>query len=391
MNGPAIACTCTAILALTASATAAERHVPSAYSTIQAAIAAARPGDTVIVADGVYTGPGNRDITFAGKAITVRSANGAATCIIDCQGTQEDPHRGFHFAGGETSTSVLDGFTIRNGSTPPGAVLNEFNGAGILCEDGSPTIKNCVLTDNWAGCWGAAICCGWNSESSPIIMNCTITGNYSNDDGGAIFSFDGSPTIINSLIVGNEARVRGGGINHFGTGTVTIRNSTIAGNIAPLGSGVFEFTGSVNISNSIVRGNAGGAQISGTPAVTYSNVEGGFDGVGNVDVDPSFVDPSNGDHRLAAGSPMIDAGDPSFSAGAGETDLDGDPRVVGTQVDIGADEMLRAGDVNIDGAVNVLDLIVLLLQFGTSGPEADLNDDGVVNVLDLVTLLLDFG
>ena len=147
MNGPAIACTCAAILALAASATAAERHVPSAYSTIPAAIAAARPGDTVIVADGVYTGPGNRDITFPGKAITVRSANGAATCIIDCQGTQEDPHRGFHFADGETGDSVLDVVTIRNGSTPPAAIADTFNGAGIPCEDGTPTNKNSVLTD----------------------------------------------------------------------------------------------------------------------------------------------------------------------------------------------------------------------------------------------------
>ena len=67
-------------------------------------------GVTVIVADGVYTGTGNRDIDFLGKAITVRSENGPNNCVIDCNGEG----RGFEFRSGEDANSVLAGFTITN-------------------------------------------------------------------------------------------------------------------------------------------------------------------------------------------------------------------------------------------------------------------------------------
>ncbi len=81
------------------------------FSTIQAAIDAAVDGDEVIVADGTYTGVGNRDIDFKGKAITVRSENGPDNCIIDC----EREGRGFYFHNGEDDRSILQGLTITNG------------------------------------------------------------------------------------------------------------------------------------------------------------------------------------------------------------------------------------------------------------------------------------
>ena len=85
------------------------------FDTIQAVIDDANDGDTVLVAAGTYTGDGNRDIDFAGKAITVKSENGPQTCIIDCQGSEDDPHRGFYFHSGEEANSVIEGFTITGG------------------------------------------------------------------------------------------------------------------------------------------------------------------------------------------------------------------------------------------------------------------------------------
>jgi hypothetical protein len=129
---------------------ATERLVPSQYPTIQAAIIASANGDVVIVADGVYTGTGNRDIDFGGKALTVRSEHGPESCVIDCQASWNDRHRGFYFHTNETAAAVLDGFTIQNGWAP----YNEpcfYSGGGILCQyNANPTIQNCILRANHA-------------------------------------------------------------------------------------------------------------------------------------------------------------------------------------------------------------------------------------------------
>lgn len=312
-------------------------HVPQDFATIQEAIDAAHDGEAVMVWDGIYTGPGNVDLDFQGKAITVRSWNGPSACVLDCDASPADPHRGFNFHSGEGPDSVVEGFTIRNGSTPSGAVADVFNGAGILCtENSSPTIRNCTITSNWAGCWGAAVCCSF--QSHPTIENCSITGNYSDDDGGGVFAWSGSkPTIVNSIIAGNEARVTGGGISLFGgSSEITIINSTIVNNVAPFGAGMLGFA---TVTHSIIWGNVGDVQINGNPLVSHSVVAGGYPGPGNMDVDPLFVDALSGDYHLRADSLLIDAGDPAFEPLGGVTDIDGEARLNGDAVDLGADEV----------------------------------------------------
>ena len=110
--------------------------------TIQDAIDSATNGDTVIITPGIYTGDGNRDIDFNGKAITVRSTDPDDTAvveatIIDCEGSDTEPHRGFYFHSGENNACVVAGLTITNGDTE--------NGGGIYCDNSSPTLINCIF------------------------------------------------------------------------------------------------------------------------------------------------------------------------------------------------------------------------------------------------------
>ncbi len=120
------------------------------FSTIQAAINDSNNGDTVLVADGIYTGDGNRDIDFHGKAITVKSENGPETCIIDCNGTESDGHRGFYFHSREDANSAIIGFTITNGYAD--------DGGGLYCSKSSPIIENCRFVANRASSgYGGAV------------------------------------------------------------------------------------------------------------------------------------------------------------------------------------------------------------------------------------------
>jgi hypothetical protein len=90
--------------------------VPSEkYPTIQAGIDATAPGDTVLVAPGTYRGAGNRNVSFSGRAIVVRSEGGSGVTVVDVAGSAADPARGFQFNSAEPSEAVLEGFTILNG------------------------------------------------------------------------------------------------------------------------------------------------------------------------------------------------------------------------------------------------------------------------------------
>ena len=109
------------------------------YTTIQDGITASVAGDTVLLAAGTYTGVGNRDIDFLGKAITVTSESGPDVTIIDC----ETLGRGFYFHNGESEDAFVSGFTITNGRV-------RDQGGGIYCINSSPTIIDCIIINNIA-------------------------------------------------------------------------------------------------------------------------------------------------------------------------------------------------------------------------------------------------
>ena len=194
--------------------------------TIQAGIDSSTSGDTVLLANGTYTGNGNRDIDYRGKAITVRSENGdPALCVIDCQGSRLCTHRGFYFFRGEGSGSVLEGVAVVNGYKG----IWE-SGGGILCVSGSsPSITNCNISGNSSG-WGSGIGCQ-SAGTSPTIADCEISGNNSWNSGGGVSAAEHShPTLINCIITGNSAE-RGAGLNIYES-DITLTDCTISDNIA---------------------------------------------------------------------------------------------------------------------------------------------------------------
>jgi hypothetical protein len=372
--GRELLCISVIVLALGMPLHAATRAVPGTYSTIQAALDACVNGDVVLVADGTYTGSGNRALDFKGKAITLQSQGSASTCIIDCQGFA----RGLYFHNSETNSAVVRGFTIRSGS-------GDFGGA-LRCTSASPLFDNCIFTNNAAlsgnGQGGAIYCTGsssarfqdcvilnntahngggvyLNSGSTVSLVRCSIVGNTATwGYGGGLATYGCSPTLANCRIVGNSTVSSGGGMYAAG-GAITLINNTIAQNRAvdptpTYGGGLYgESSASCTIRNCIIWGNeaANGPQLAfktnAGATVKYTDSQGGLAAVstqtgctvawqtGNTDTNPLFASPgawgaswTDGDYHLksqtgrwstsewvadAVTSPCIDAGDPADS------------------------------------------------------------------------------
>ncbi|RLB68890.1 MAG: hypothetical protein DRH04_06155 [Deltaproteobacteria bacterium] len=356
-------------------------RVPKDKATIQAAIKAASPGDTVLVADGSYSGPGNINLDFLGKSITVRSENGPGKCLINCQ----DEGRAFDFHSGESSHSILSGFTIKNG-------YDEKIGGGIyIHKKSNPTISNCVIRSCASGGNGGALAI--YTDSYPTINDCIIENNDAVRRGGAIFVYYTGPsinrciirnnqtigfivdeetaekeevtladgggiysycegyetflkqnlTITNCLFYGNDAAGLGGAIslNHS---PALIMNCTIADNQADDGgSGInIEYKEDIKIINSIINLNKGNdinfhlcsasAYISHSFLPYFISVR--MTGENNSFKDPLFVNRYKHDYHLAANSPCIDFG---TGEGAPADDLEGKSRSP-KGIDVGAYE-----------------------------------------------------
>jgi parallel beta-helix repeat protein len=162
--------------------------------SIMAAIYYGADGDTVLLADGIYTGQDNTEVTYRGKAVVVASqSRDPHLCIIDCRGSESNWSRGFLFYYGEGPGSVLEGVTIRNGYG--------YEGGGIWCWASSPRLSNIILSGNTAVFSGGGIYCG--GGSSPEIRNLTIFGNRAADGGGLYCISGSSPTIGNTIVAYN--------------------------------------------------------------------------------------------------------------------------------------------------------------------------------------------
>jgi hypothetical protein len=238
----------TAFAATPAQLSADVLNVPGTYPTIQAAIDAAEAGDTVLIADGLYTGDGNRDMAVFGKPITIRSENGPASCTIDVEGFVDDKlHRAI-------TVQNTDGLTIE-GITFRGGRVDERGGALVVALS-SATIISCVFTDNWTGVFIACDSFGGaiSSQSSDLILSgVTFTNNIATTGccagsgagyGGALYATGGSVMMRGCTFEDNRTYVcdhdvAQGGDVYVGGGTLFAEDSVFAGSRAMEGGSIF--------------------------------------------------------------------------------------------------------------------------------------------------------
>jgi hypothetical protein len=220
------------------------------YETIQEGIHAAAAFDTVLVLPGTYYGPGNYEINFLGKAITVTSAPARDLPVVDCG----YDGRGFILQNGETAGSVLRGFhvyeaygggVVCDGASPTIQDCwfergSASNGAGVEVLDGSPQIINCVFLNNLAGAGGGGLRCS-GAPSNPQVKGCLFKENDADFGGGVMTRQGAVPNIENCVFEGNTAAYSGGMRFEAGSATLTSclfkENHAVSG--GAMGSGYY--------------------------------------------------------------------------------------------------------------------------------------------------------
>jgi hypothetical protein len=350
---------------------------------------AASDGDTILIADGTFSGEGNTGIQWdaTNRHLVIKLEKGWEHCIIDCM--EED--RGFVLNHGQDHRDVIDGLTITGGS-----VLGA--GGAIYISSASPVIKNCLLINNsalgyhdnsYSGCGGAIMVL---NECDPLILGNIIRDNIADNLGGGLLFAEfasgelannvietnraldhygggialwnnASPGIINNLVFINSSGGvnggRGGGI-YLDNSNAKLTNNTIVfnytnGDTYGDGSGGGIFIGdwaSPVIENSIIWYNRSGASsrnIYFDPMewldISYCNVEVDLGHIfelephTNMDAPPAFTDTLNGNFQLKWGSPCINMGDTDTSGlNLPSMDLAGNQRIYEGRIDIGAYE-----------------------------------------------------
>ena len=331
----------------------------TAATTIQDAVFQASTGDTVLVTNGIYqtggwSNGGTNRVYVSVANLTVQSVNGPAVTVIkgyQVPGTTNGASavRGVYLAGGAT----LSGFTVTGGAT---ANASSYAG-GIYCNSSSEIITNCMITGNASASYAGGVYYGtlYNCVVSQNVAtsdgggsyhshlyNCLLTTNSANNGGGASYGF-----LNNCVLFGNSARTSGGGVHYISS----MKNCTIIGNSARTGGGGAYGDGAT-LQNCIIYYNtAGGGGTFGTNVYDFNLLMHNCcttplvgKGTGNITKPPAFVDQASGNYRLQIGSPCIDAG--TNINVYWSTDLDGNPRIVGGMVDIGAYENQFTGAVH---------------------------------------------
>ena len=332
-------------------------NIPENYSTIQEGINAATTGDTVFVSAGTYSPETGENFPIIMISNINLIGEDEEMTILDAQLT------GSVLTMDNSENNIISDLTITGGGTVE-------NGGGMFLSNSNPLIKNITITDNTSYSNGAGM---YLNESHPILTHVTISHNTTNSDGGGMYIRSSNPILT---------------------------HVTIAHNVAEDGQGIILYNSNPTLTNTIIYWNThchvgychDSIHLIGDenePIITYNNIEGGWSGVGNIDSSPLFVNPEYTDYTLQEESPCIDAG--MIIEGIEYFGIA--PDMGAYEYENGATDLLF-GDVNLDGNLNVLDVVMIVSHIlgislieGNSLEAADINQDGYINVLDVVAIV----
>lgn len=302
---------------------AATLHVPGGYPTIGAALAAASPGDEILVAPGTYSASTNGEafpvsINTAGVQLL---GSGADVTTIDAELAGLQVVRAT-----ATGSPRVSGFTITGGLAP--------NGGGVFIDAGDLELDHNVIIENRSSLRGAGVFI--RGTAAPSIHHNVIWANVDSDTSddqdphGVVFQNSTGGTFEHNLI----GRTDGNGLLTDGTSTPLVRNNIFFENgvpgSPPSGRGICWFSSAdLTVNHNIFYGNFAAAILwlsaGGNLTATAANAVDGSDFVfGNLDDDPLLVDPDQSDFALSSASPAIDGGDPTAPL-----DPDGTPADIG--------------------------------------------------------------
>jgi hypothetical protein len=351
-------------------------------------------------------------------------------------------------------SAVLDGFTITGGNA--NSSYPDDSGGGMYNEYSSPTITNCTFSENSSDNSAGGM---YNSVSNPTLNNCTFSGNWSYYGGGGMRNSLSSPKLTDCIFIGNSAVYYSGGMYNSYESNPNLANCTFIENSARFGGGMYNYESSSTMTNCIfsentAHDNAGGMfnymssprvtnctfiansttlgltggihnfdsdskpkltnciiwgntrdEINAYATVSYCDVQGGWGGEGNVDVEPCFANPENSDYHLKSqagrwdpnsqswvqddvNSPCIDAGDPN-SDWTAELWPHGERINMGayggtTEASMSLSDAGNIADLNGDGSIGYADFVQFIGKWLVEAAllAQDLDRDGFVNFAD---------
>lgn len=349
----------------------------SAYGNLQTALTASSAGVAIWVAQGTYkTTPTTTrtiyfnipsDVKVYGGFLgteTMLSQRNFRTNVTILSGeignVNTTADNSYHVVNMDASSAntVLDGFTVTGGyanfdpnkvvsaPAPPSTSTIETGGGIVVQNAGMPTIVNCSIVKN-AAVMGGGIYGG--DASMPKIIACKVIANQATFGAGIYFQGSSHGNVTNTLLSGN----RGMGAVYNNSSNPVISNCTFGGN-GGYNGGIFNTNSQPIVKNTIIWGNA--TPLNDTQSIiTNSDIQGGYVGVGNLNIDPKYVSPQPngiaptmlGDYHVMTSSLIIDRGDNGVIT-LTDTDLDGNlRRFSGGTVDMGAYEFQGAGVANM--------------------------------------------